>query len=311
PSLRSSSALYQSVYSYDKFGYTSTPRPLPRFYGHENCTFDVRVPRWFLADARREEVCHRRALWGTGVYTDDSDPLAAAMHSGFVRGCWGEEVDDRMLDLMVKPGHGHAPRTEGDMVGEEVAPVRNENGNGKKSKNGNGNGNEGDKSKASSGSTALEISPDKARRPSPSPLALGPNQTTAGRQPHLPPLPVQGKDLRITLLILPPLTRYDASVMYGIKSRPWGDTHDGMSFQVLRIDWVDENVESRGQERGGLARRKRLRYMMENGRIWTAKPESKDEEQARKRLQLMRRSGASVNGDLGQGTPVSRAVEAS
>ena len=41
-----------------------------------------------------------------------------------------------------------------------------------------------------------------------------------------------------------------------------------MSFQVLRIDWVEEGA-GRGEERGGEARRKRLRNLMQSGRICT------------------------------------------
>ncbi|KAI5286775.1 hypothetical protein KEM52_001868, partial [Ascosphaera acerosa] len=74
----------------------------------ENCTVTVRVPRWHLAAGKREEICYRRALWGTGVYTDDSDPVAAAIHSGFLRGAWNPKIDTRLLDLAIRPEHGHA-----------------------------------------------------------------------------------------------------------------------------------------------------------------------------------------------------------
>ncbi|KMU73850.1 hypothetical protein CISG_10237 [Coccidioides immitis RMSCC 3703] len=86
---------------------------------------------------------------------------------------------------------------------------------------------------------------------------------------RIPPIPPPDKDLHITLLILPPLERYESSVMYGLKSRPWGNNHDGMSFKVESIEWVDEGG-SKGQERGGEARRKRLKSMMRSGRICTA-----------------------------------------
>lgn len=82
-----------------KFGYNSTPVPIPRFDGKENCTFTIRVPRFRIDSSHREEICARRALWGTGVYTDDSDPVAAAIHSGFIRGEWAEDVDVSMLNL--------------------------------------------------------------------------------------------------------------------------------------------------------------------------------------------------------------------
>jgi hypothetical protein len=188
-----------------KFGYTTTPVPIPRFEGKENCTFTVRVPRFRIDASHREEICARRALWGTGVYTDDSDPVAAAIHSGFIRGEWGEGVDVSMLDLEIKETYQHAPQPTSDAA---------ENG--------------------------LRI----------------------------PPVPPPDKDLHITLLILPRLERYDSTVMFGLKSRAWDGTHDGMSFKVERIDWVDEG-STRGEERSGAARRKRIRNMMRSGRICT------------------------------------------
>lgn len=189
-----------------KFGYTSTPQPIPRFEGKENCTFTIRVPRFRIDAARREEICGRRALWGTGIYTDDSDPVAAAIHSGFIRGSWGDDVDESILDLEIKDTYQHAPQPSKEEADSD--------------------------------------------------------------RPRVPPVPPTDKDLHITLLILPKLDRYDSSVLFGIKSRTWDGSHDGMSFQVLRIDWVEEGA-GRGEERGGEARRKRLRNLMQSGRICT------------------------------------------
>lgn len=191
-----------------KFGYTTTPLPLPRFEGKENCTFTVRVPRYRIDASHREEICARRALWGTGVYTDDSDPVAAAIHSGFFRGAWGDDVDVDMLDLEIRDAYQHTPKTAQDAGLPE------------------------------------------------------------GDRPRIPPLPPPEKDLHITLLVLPRLERYDSSVLFGIRSRTWEGSHDGMSFKVLRVEWVDEGV-GRGEERGGAARRKRLRGLMQSGRICT------------------------------------------
>lgn len=190
-----------------KFGYTTTPVPIPRFEGKENCTFTVRVPRFRIDASHREEICARRALWGTGVYTDDSDPVAAAIHSGFIRGEWGDDVDVEMLDLEIKDTYQHAPRVTADAGSES-------------------------------------------------------------KEPRIPPVPPPDKDLHITLVILPRLERYDGSVLFGLKSRGWEGQHDGVSFKVDRIEWVDEGV-ARGEERSGEARRKRLRNMMRSGRICT------------------------------------------
>ncbi|KAI9934944.1 hypothetical protein MW887_000565 [Aspergillus wentii] len=195
-----------------KFGYTTTPLPLPRFEGRENCTFTIRVPRFRIDTSHREEICARRALWGTGIYTDDSDPVAAAIHSGFIRGAWGEDVDETMLDLEIRDTYQHAPKSADEMSADSEA--------------------------------------------------------TAGERPRVPPATPSDKDLHITLQILPKLEQYESSVIFGLKSRPWDGMHDGMSFRVLRVEWVEEGV-GRGEERNGEARRKRLRNLMQTGRICT------------------------------------------
>lgn len=216
-----------------KFGYTTTPQPLPRLEKRENCTFTVRVPRFRIDGTRREEICARRALWGTGVYTDDSDPVAAAIHSGFIRGAWGEDVDESMLDLEIKDDYQHAPQS---------TPA---------------NGAEGSKS-------GSQI-----------------------KGPRLPPFPPADRDLHITLLVLPRVEQYDSTVMFGIKSRKWDGRHDGMSFKVHAVDWVDDGV-GRGEERSGEARRKRLRTLMQTGRICTGPAMAKMEELRRNGVQVPR-----------------------
>ena len=211
-----------------KFGYTSTPQPLPRFEQRENCTFTVRVPRFRINQSHREEICARRALWGTGVYTDDSDPVAAAIHSGFIRGAWGDDVDESMLDLEIRDTYQHAPPPEAT-----------------------------------------------------------PDADAPAKGPRLPPIPPTDKDLHITLLILPRLAQYDSTLMFGLKSRKWDGRHDGMSFKIHAVDWVDEGV-ARGEERSGEARRKRLRTLMQTGRICTGPAMAKMDELRRSGVQVPR-----------------------
>lgn len=213
-----------------KFGYTTTPQPLPRFEQRENCTFTVRVPRFRIDHAHREEICARRALWGTGVYTDDSDPVAAAIHSGFIRGAWGDDVDESMLDLEIKDTYQHAPPPKADVDGKNDSPAKG---------------------------------------------------------PRLPPIPPADKDLHITLLVLPRVAQYDNTLMFGLKSRKWDGRHDGMSFKVHAVDWVDEGV-GRGEERNGEARRKRLRTLMQTGRICTGSAMAKMDELRRTGVQVSR-----------------------
>ncbi|KAK7747896.1 hypothetical protein SLS53_001148 [Cytospora paraplurivora] len=81
--------------------YQSTPKPLPIdvIKGKEGSTLMVKVGKQHLTRAAREEITSRRAVWGTDVYTDDSDVLAACIHGGWIRGEWPEDVDVELLGL--------------------------------------------------------------------------------------------------------------------------------------------------------------------------------------------------------------------
>jgi len=188
-----------------KFGYFSTSAPLPRFEGKENCTFTIRVPRLYLQKDEREEICQRRALWGSEIYTDDSDPVAAAIHGGWIRGEWGEDIDASMLE----PEPLEAPADESEEKKEAAQ-----------------------------------------------------TQMTLTSPPTTPMEPIKDKDLHITILILPTLQSYTGLVLHGIRSQSWTTKHDGLSYKIEKIEWVDEKA-SRGEERGGEARRKRLRTLMD------------------------------------------------
>lgn len=81
-------------------GYSSTPKPLPRFENSQlNCTYTVKVPRVHLTNSSLKEITSRKSLWGTDIYTDDSDVIAAAIHAGWFRGVWDESVDVSLLGL--------------------------------------------------------------------------------------------------------------------------------------------------------------------------------------------------------------------
>lgn len=89
-------------------------KPIPVFQGQENSIYTVRVPREYLSTSSLissakvktedepsalEEVCRRRQAWGTDIYTDDSDVIAAAVHSGWLRGDFGPEANADLHDL--------------------------------------------------------------------------------------------------------------------------------------------------------------------------------------------------------------------
>jgi hypothetical protein len=54
-----------------------------------------------LAEGARRDVTYRRALWGTDVYTDDSDVLAAAIHSGWLQGAFAEDIGELGLSILL------------------------------------------------------------------------------------------------------------------------------------------------------------------------------------------------------------------
>lgn len=79
---------------------SSTFRLRRRFTDDDiNCTYTIRIPRYYLSPEERERLCADRRIWGSGIYSDDSDPLAAAIHSGWLRGEWSDDVDVEMLDI--------------------------------------------------------------------------------------------------------------------------------------------------------------------------------------------------------------------
>ena len=193
-----------------KFGYRSRFKSIPLFEGKANCTFTIRIPRYYLTREQRELICLDRNLYGTDIYSDDSDPVAAAIHCGWIRGEWPEEVDVSLLEPGSPMDREHSHRYHPDAgIGD------------------------------SDTSSIMKVPPQHGSiRP----------------RPH--------HDLHITLLILPPLQRYASSVRHGLKSRSWGANHDGMSFEILKLEWVDEGDNSRGDERTCAARRERLRAAM-------------------------------------------------
>jgi hypothetical protein len=208
--------------------YNSKFVPIPNFEGKENCTFTLRVPRYYLgssaeysldedvnedlAKARLEkepnysfdEICRRRELWGTDVYTDDSDPVAAAVHAGWIQGAFGD-LDEDIRQLQVGEEHSNGAEDAKDAATDP-----------------------------SSATTAITSLPSK-------PL----------------PIPI-GHDAHITLLILPPLAQYASTHRHHILSRAWPSHHDGMSFAIHRIDFVREGPVARFAERGAKARKARI-----------------------------------------------------
>ena len=87
---------------------------------HTNCTYTIRVSRTWLRKAEREAICSTRAIWGSGIYTDDTDPIAAAIHSGFIKGSFPDHVDSELLEKVYSTQN---PRIDGVSENLPESPV--------------------------------------------------------------------------------------------------------------------------------------------------------------------------------------------
>ena len=181
---------------------------IPLFKGMENCTYTMRVPRGYLNPPLHDDknsifvgICSRRQLWGTDVYTDDSDVVAAAVHAGWIKGNFGEYDRDlrRLLDH-----DSHKTAAEGNA---NPGPLRS--------------------------------------------------------RPERPVTPPRDRDARITILMLPALEHYASTMQHHVRSREWSDNHDGISFMIHAIEFVDESESSRNFERSGRGRKERLKAEQE------------------------------------------------
>lgn len=212
-------------------GFSTTPKPLPfdRIRDQENCTITVKVARIHLTPSAREEVTARRAVWGTEVYTDDSDVIAACIHGGWIRGEWPEDVDVNMLDLD------------------------------------RGIFNDGHVEKDSRRKKEKEAEAKARQEANEAPYLSAPPKTGPV---HVP----ADRDMHVTLLILPKLQKYGSTTRFGIQSRQFGSSsrsddgqraveHDGLSFMILGVRWVENGAGAQSRLRGQ-ARRDRMRKAM-------------------------------------------------
>lgn len=199
-------------------GFASNPKPLPweLIKGKLNCTLTVKIPRVHLTPVSREEITSRGFLWGTDVYTDDSDVVAACIHSGWIRGEWSEDFDPSMLEM--EPDEKRR-KTNKDAAAEPVT----------------------------------DASEGLLTTPPPS----GPMAVPAER------------DLHVNVLILPRLAKYGSTTRHGITSREFGGehggrntSHDGLSYMVRSIRWVENGAQPQARLRGK-ARRERMRKAMQ------------------------------------------------
>lgn len=228
-------------------GFSSNPKPLPWDVIKDkiNSVLTVKVPRVHLSPTAREEITARGFLWGTDVYTDDSDVVAACIHGGWIRGEWNDDVDLAMLDL------DHDDRN----------PKRRRDAN------------SGDASNV-------------------------PSEQLISSPPASGPMPVPAdRDLHVNVVILPKLVKYGATTRFGISSREFGGeygtrhvSHDGLSFMIQSIRWVENGAQPQARLRGK-ARRERMRKAMHEVRGTTRNISGPELDKEMERL----RSGVSGN----------------
>ncbi|KAI8918381.1 hypothetical protein DFJ77DRAFT_455346 [Powellomyces hirtus] len=193
---------------------------LPRFTSeHHYATIDVRVPAYLLT-FKSNVATRKSAVWGTDVYTDDSDIVAMVIHSG-----WYKAIDSPDLQ-------------QAQLKALSSAARRNSLVQAKPEKNANTTGEQRDLEDGAGGASSR---PSEAE-----PLQVLP----------IPPLaPVMGTvdpcdglashDLHITLRILPRLVKYTGSLRNGIESRGWGSSHDGESIRIETVKAVSKGSVSR------------------------------------------------------------------
>jgi len=121
------------------------------------------MPAWTLWDL---PPLRSRKIWGTDVYTDDSDILAACIHSGWLR----------------------------------------------------------------LGSTAPLFSQQ--------PSSEKGDRSSSKRQTKKPATN-KHRSLKITIVVAPKLIKYEGSLRAGVRSRCWGNSHDGVSYAIESVELVE------------------------------------------------------------------------
>ncbi|KAJ3107645.1 hypothetical protein HDU97_003639 [Phlyctochytrium planicorne] len=196
---------------------------LPSFNtSHVYSTIDVRIPAEFLSFHRNLGVKHQ-ALWGTEIYTDDSDVVAVLIHSGYYRP-FDHPMTEIAAHVAESSDSAKNPPGETSASPANVAKASEETPQ--------------DAPSISQASTTFS-------QPPPAPFQAKRDPTN-----HLVP----DHDLSVTLRILPRLVRYTGSIRFGISSRGWGSSHDGESIRIEKVDIIPRGSASRkGRKRGSLA----------------------------------------------------------
>ncbi|KAJ3024236.1 hypothetical protein HKX48_004509 [Thoreauomyces humboldtii] len=199
---------------------------------HHYATIEIRIPAYLLT-FKSNVAARLSAVWGTDVYTDDSDVVAMILHSG-----WYKAIDSPDLDRARLKANLSEPRPQESQVPlvtvkEEPSPADL--------------GNPLDPAEATSNGTSTRpVTPVRTLPVPPLAPVMGTLDPSDGLPSH---------DLHVVLRILPRLVKYTGSLRNGVESRGWGSGHDGKSLRIERVFAVEKGSVSRhGKKAGSLAK---------------------------------------------------------
>ncbi|KAI9034356.1 hypothetical protein DFJ74DRAFT_640183 [Hyaloraphidium curvatum] len=229
---------------------------IPRFISSQlYSVVRVAVPAEFLTV--RGPAVRKKCIWGTEIYTDDSDPLA-----GWYRppdappvtvAPADPENDEGKASQAAAPADTAARDKEaGSVAGPDKELENEESKLGVEAESGDkaGSGEDKDMADGDAGSKAQTSYSMPAKPADQATTALEPSEETPGGTWKAPPprVPFSGAidestklpdhDLLITLRILPQLVRYTGSLRCGLVSRGWGAGHDGNSIRVIECEKI-------------------------------------------------------------------------
>ena len=176
-------------------GALSFPLPLPTVSIEETSTIVTNGDAPIVAAGGEEksifdlEPFRKRKVWGTDVYTDDSDLLCICLHSGWLR-------------LLPSPTSLTPPST----TTKSASPSTS----------------------TSAGATAMDL--DSA-----APKVVKFTGGSGGKR---------SGSIIVKMVVAPTLLRYQSSVRQSLKSRNWGNGHDGVSLMIESVDFVQVSFRS-------------------------------------------------------------------
>ncbi|KAI9361632.1 histone deacetylation protein Rxt3-domain-containing protein [Zopfochytrium polystomum] len=197
---------------------------LPSFdSSHLYATIEIRIAAEYLTMNNNLAVRYN-SVWGTDVYTDDSDIVSALFHSGLyipVDAPVASPVDGSLRETNSLQNTQVIGKFEGSFVRLHVHHP----------------------------SFYLD---ERRRLPKPSVNPVIPKMNpayegTAWRVPL--------HDVAVTLRILPRLKRYTGTLRNGVSSRSWGASHEGESFRVEKIELLDRTTPAPSRGRKSVAAR--------------------------------------------------------